>query len=236
MPHHRLIIRKQQIVVILLFGSLNLPLAFGQSDLQFNRDIRPILSAHCYQCHGPDEQHREADLRLDVEQGVRDAFGVTDLEDNTAWQRLISQDPDEQMPPPTVHSKITQNEIDQLRRWITQGAAFQQHWSFRPPVVNALPAVKKKDWVRNPIDSFVLARLESRQWKPNPPATRQQLIRRLTLDLTGLPPTLSEVDAFLRDDEPAAYERLVDRLLESPRLFRRLVCLSQATIADSSVC
>ncbi len=236
MPHHRLIIRKQQIVVILLFGSLNLPLAFGQSDLQFNRDIRPILSAHCYQCHGPDEQHREADLRLDVEQGVRDAFGVTDLEDNTAWQRLISQDPDEQMPPPTVHSKITQNEIDQLRRWITQGAAFQQHWSFRPPVVNALPAVKKKDWVRNPIDSFVLARLESRQWKPNPPATRQQLIRRLTLDLTGLPPTLAEINAFLADDQPGAYERLVDRLLESPRLGERLAIpwLDAARYADTN--
>jgi len=236
MPNNKLSNRKLLVTLLMWSVSVNLPVARGQSELQFSRDIRPILSAHCYQCHGPDEQHRQADLRLDVEQGIRDAFGVTDLESNTAWQRLNSQDPDEQMPPPTVHSKITQDEIDQLGRWITQGAAFQQHWSIRPPVVNALPSVKKQDWVRNPIDAFVLARLESRQWKPNPTATRQQLIRRLTLDLTGLPPTLAEINAFLADDEPDAYERLVDRLFESPRLGERLAIpwLDAARYADTN--
>ncbi|MCH2180423.1 MAG: PSD1 and planctomycete cytochrome C domain-containing protein [Mariniblastus sp.] len=226
------------LLVTLLIGSFSASLSLAQQTpgLQFNRDIRPILSAHCYQCHGPDEEHGQAGLRLDTETGIHEVFGETDLDQNTAWQRLQSKDPDEQMPPPTVHSRISREEIDRLRRWIGQGAPFEEHWSFRLPIASPPPSVNQTDWVRNPIDRFVLAKLESKGWRPGQTASRQQLIRRLTLDLTGLPPTPSEIDSFLADQQPGAYQRLVDRLLQSPHLGERLAVpwLDAARYADTN--
>ena len=216
--------------------SISLTLAQETPKPQFNRDIRPILSAHCYQCHGPDEENRQADLRLDTESGINDVFAETELDRNTAWQRLQSKDPDEQMPPPTAHAQITEQEIERLRHWIRNGAPFEEHWSFLAPVASPLPQVNRSGWVRNPIDQFVLAKLDLKGWQPSAPASRHQLIRRLTLDLTGLPPTLSEVDQFLADRQPGAYERLVDRLLQSPRLGERMAVpwLDAARYADTN--
>ena len=223
-------------MVALTWGTLGSAAIRAQETSQFNRDIRPILSSHCYHCHGPDEQQREADLRLDVADGIRQAFGDRDLDSNAAWQRLISQDPDEQMPPPSAHSEITETEITKLKRWITQGATFQEHWSFRSPLPPEIPNVANTNGVLNPIDAFVIARLESENLKPNASATRQELIRRLFLDLTGLPPKLADLDTFLADQKPGAYERLVDRLLASPRFGERMAIpwLDAARYADTN--
>ncbi|MDH3717149.1 MAG: DUF1553 domain-containing protein [Planctomycetota bacterium] len=210
--------------------------AEASGELQFNRDIRPILSAHCYHCHGPDKKHREADLQLDRQDGIDYAFGETDLADNEAWQRLISTDPDDQMPPPTAHTKVTPEELARLKQWIAQGAKYQGHWSLIAPTRPELPPVKNTSWVRNPIDAFVLSRLERQGLAPNRAATRQQLLRRLTLDLTGLPPTVAEVDAFLADESPHAYEKVVDRLLASPHFGERVAVpwLDAARYADTN--
>ncbi len=236
MPNHKTINRTTWIALLISAVSIDGATAQEEFALEFNRDIRPILSSHCYQCHGPDEQERQADLRLDTKPGVRDAFGTTNLQNNAAWQRLISQDPLEVMPPPTVHTQITQRELTQLKKWIGQGAPFQQHWSFIQPTANKAPSVKQVDWVKNPIDQFVLARLEAKQQTPSPLASREQLIRRATLDLTGLPPTIAEIDAFLADQRPDAYAHLVDRLLKSSRLGERLAVpwLDAARYADTN--
>ena len=205
-------------------------------ELQFNRDIRPILSAHCYHCHGPDKKHRKADLRLDEQDGITDAFGETELADNEAWQRLTSTDPKKRMPPPTAHTKVKPEELETLKKWIAQGAAYQGHWSFVVPTEPKPPAAKNAKWVRNPIDAFVLARLEDRDLVPNQAASREQLLRRVTLDLTGLPPTLDELDAFLADKSPQAYEKVVDRLLASPRFGERMAVpwLDASRYADTN--
>ncbi len=236
MPNHKTINRTTWIALLISAVSIDGATAQEEFALEFNRDIRTILSSHCYQCHGPDEQERQADLRLDTKPGVRDAFGTTNLQNNAAWQRLISQDPLEVMPPPTVHTQITQRELTQLKKWIGQGAPFQQHWSFIQPTANKAPSVKQVDWVKNPIDQFVLARLEAKQQTPSPLASREQLIRRATLDLTGLPPTIAEIDAFLADQRPDAYAHLVDRLLKSSRLGERLAVpwLDAARYADTN--
>lgn len=204
--------------------------------LQFNRDIRPILSAHCYHCHGPDKKHREADLRLDRQDGITDAFGETDLADNEAWQRLISADPDEQMPPPTAHTKVKPEELARLKQWIAEGAKYQGHWSFVPPTKPEPPKVSDPVWVRSPIDAFVMARLNDAGLTPNRRASREQLLRRVTLDLTGLPPTTAQVDAFLADKRPQAYESVVDRLLASPHFGERVAVpwLDAARYADTN--
>ena len=226
----------QSLARLLMTGMVAVIGSTARGELEFNRDIRPILSAHCYHCHGPDEKHREADLRLDVQEGIAYAFGEADLDDNEAWQRLNATDPDEQMPPPTAHTKIKPEELDLLREWIGQGATYQGHWALNPPVKREFPKMKNDAWVRNPIDAFVLARLEAVQLTPNRPATREQLIRRLTLDLTGLPPTLKEIDAFLNDKSPSAYEKVVDRLLQSRHFGERMAVpwLDAARYADTN--
>ena len=210
--------------------------AHASETVAFTRDIRPILSAHCYHCHGPDNEHREADLRLDRQDGISDVFGETNLAKNTAWQRLISNDPDEQMPPPTAHTKIKPEELERLKQWIAQGATYQGHWSFVAPVKPDIPKVNDSAWVRNPIDAFVLEKLENAKLTPNRAASREQLIRRLTLDLTGLPPTTREVDAFLADKNADAYEKVIDRLLDSPHFGERLAVpwLDAARYADTN--
>lgn len=192
--------------------------------IDFNRDIRPILSDHCFKCHGPDEANREADLRLDSPDGI-----LTDLgggfypvvpgkpaESEIIW-RIETDNRDDLMPPFDSNLTLSPTEKHKLRQWIETGAEWQRHWSFEPVKRPAPPIVSQPNWVRNEIDSFVLARLDQNELSPSPEADPTTLIRRLSLDLTGLPPTPAEVSTFLSDRSPDAYEQLVDRLLQSPR-------------------
>ena len=209
--------------------------------VQFNRDIRPILSNNCFTCHGPDHAQRKADLRLDRaddpllphKSGTPIVAGHAQRSE--LFARVSSTDPDEQMPPPKSGKKITAAQIELLRRWIEQGAVYQKHWSFIPPQRPALPDVKDAAWCRNPIDRFILARLEAEGLHPSPQADKATLIRRVTFDLTGLPPTLVQIDAFLADDSPNAYEKVVDRLLANPHYGERMAndWLDAARYADT---
>jgi hypothetical protein len=192
--------------------------------VDFNRDIRPILSDTCFRCHGPDQAQRQAGLRLDKPEGAvatlssgAAAIVPGDSGHSELIARITSDDPALRMPPRVTGKSLTPQKIELLRRWIDEGAEYKGHWSFIPPVRPQPPAVTHEDRVANPIDRFVLARLEQEGIAPNPPADRTTLARRVTFDLTGLPPTPAEIDAFLADESAGAYERLVDRLLESPR-------------------
>jgi mono/diheme cytochrome c family protein len=171
------------LLIASLAFSLSPATAAAEGQLSYNRDIRPILSANCYQCHGPDKKHRKADLRLDEEDGITEVFGETALADNEAWQRLISKDPKKRMPPPTAHITVKPEELEKLKTWIAQGANFQGHWAFVTPTKPALPTVKQQAWVKNPIDAFILARLEAKGLAPNNEAVRERLLRRVTFDL-----------------------------------------------------
>ena len=200
--------------------------------VDFNLDIRPLLSDNCFACHGPDEKKREIDLRLDTRAGAFvDLGGYAAIvpgkpEESSLYQRLITDDEDERMPPASSGKSLTTKQIDLIRRWIAEGADYREHWAFEPPVRPALPRLVPDardsegptivDWPRNEIDHFVLARLQQEGLTPSRQAAREVLIRRVTFDLTGLPPTIEEVQAFLSDDSPDAYERVVDRLLKSP--------------------
>jgi hypothetical protein len=210
--------------------------------IDFSRDIRPILSNNCYLCHGPDPSSREADLRLDTPDGLRALLDagrppVTpgDRDASEVWRRVTAADPDDHMPPPDSGKHLTPEQIDLLGRWIDAGAPWKDHWSFEPILRHPLPDVQDEAWCESDLDRFVLARLESEGLGPSPRADRHTLIRRVTLDLTGLPPTPDEIDAFLADDSPDAYERLVDRLLASPRYGERWarVWLDLARYADT---
>ena len=214
---------------------LSLVLSAAAEEVQFNRDVRPILSQKCFVCHGPDEGTREADLRLDEEEGINTAFIGEDLEGSAAWLRIISDDPDEQMPPPDSRLSLTDAEKATLKAWIEQGATWQGHWAFIPPVRPEVPAVKNMTRVKNPIDSFLLARLEAADVDPVPLADRATLIRRLSLDIIGLPPAPEDVDKFVNDKSPDAYEKLVDRLLASKHFGERLAIywLDVVRYADS---
>jgi hypothetical protein len=210
--------------------------------IEFNRDIRPILSDTCYTCHGPAKNARKGGLRLDTEAGAFADLGgyhaviPGNLKESELWQRVSAKNAKERMPPVRSGKQLSQQQIDQLRRWIEQGAKWQNHWSFIPPRRPELPAVQNKSWPRNPIDHFILARLEKEKLRPSPEASRETLIRRVTLDLTGLPPTVAEVDAFLADQSPIAYEKVVDRLLASPRYGERMVLewLEAARYSDTN--
>ncbi|HEX8916560.1 MAG TPA: PSD1 and planctomycete cytochrome C domain-containing protein, partial [Humisphaera sp.] len=188
--------------------------------VEFNRDVRPILSDNCFACHGFDPKTRKAKLRLDTAEGAfadRDgnrAVVPGELDKSLVWSRIVSKDPDEQMPPPDSHKKLTDAQRAVLKRWIEQGAKYQQHWSFEPVRRPEVPAV---DGAQNPIDAFLAERLKKEGLKPATEADRPTLIRRAAFALTGLPPTPAEVDAFVRDSAPGAYERVVDRYLASPR-------------------
>ena len=190
--------------------------------IQFNRDIRPILSDACLHCHGFDANKRKAGLRLDTPEGAlaqrqgRPAVQAGDLAASELWRRVTTNNPAALMPPPDSGKKLKPEQVALLGQWIEQGAAYQRHWSFEPPVRPEPPVVQRTDWPRSDVDRLILARLESQRLSPAPPASQATLIRRVTLGLTGLPPTLAEVDAFLADPAPDAYERVVDRLLASP--------------------
>ena len=191
---------------------------------------------------GRDSAQRQANLRLDRrDEALADHEGHRAIvpgktAESELYARITAADPDEHMPPKRSGQTLSAGEINLLRQWIAEGAEYQPHWSFIPPRLSPLPAVSKQDWVRNPIDMFVLAGLERRRLKPSPEAARETLLRRVTLDLTGLPPTLAELDAFLADESPGAYERVVDRLLASPRYGERLAIdwLDAARYADTN--
>ncbi len=215
----------------------------GPAKVDFNRDIRPIFSEHCYACHGPDENKRKAGLRLDLPEAAfkelksgNHALVAGDLTRSTLVARVSSNDLDEVMPPPKHNKPLKPEQIALLKQWVQEGAQWKKHWSFIPPERPALPAVKDRKWPRNAIDYFTLARLEKEKLPPNPEADKPTLIRRATLDLTGLPPTIEEVDAFLADKSRNAYEKLVDRLLASPHYGERMAqnWLDLARYADTS--
>jgi len=207
----------------------------------FQREIRPILSGACFHCHGPDEKTRMAGLRLDTRDGVFAArkSGVPVVagkpEDSLVYQRIVHKNANLRMPPAYSHKTLNERQVGALKRWIEQGAPWKEHWSFTAPVKPALPAVGRKEWPRNGIDAFILAKLESAGLAPASEAGRRDLIRRLSLDLTGLPPTPAEVDAFERDQSRDAYEKLVDRLLASPHYgeHRARYWLDAARYADT---
>ena len=233
--------------------------------LEFNRDIRPILSDNCFACHGPDEKTRQAGLRLDIAEHAKAklASGATalvpgKLGESELARRIGTTDPSEQMPPAESGKTLTARQIELLKRWIEQGAEYQPHWSFVaprrpriPPVGRALLPVRsseaedrtgksahpteRAEWPRNAIDNFVFARLQREGLAPSPPAEKERLIRRVTLDLTGVPPTIGDVDEFLADASADAYEKLVDRLLASPRYGERMTLdwLDAARYADT---
>lgn len=205
-------------VIVFILGLGMLP-----AKVSFNEDIRPLLSNKCFHCHGPDEEERQAKLRLDTREGaLQDHAGFAavvpgNIEESELIYRILSDDEDEVMPPPGKGEPFTKAEVALLEQWIKEGAEYEVHWSYQKPVRPEVPEVTSGILqVRNPIDAFVLKRLHEEKLRPSPEADRPTLIRRVSLDLTGLPPTPAEVDAFLADDRPDAYERLVDDLLAKP--------------------
>ena len=215
----------------------------GKQTVSFNRDIRPILSSKCFHCHGPSDKFRKAKLRLDLEEsalsergGIR-AIVPGSLDESELWHRILSDDPEEMMPPPESKKPMSKEEISLFKTWIAEGAKWEDHWSFSAIKQPALPEVSNPDWIRNPIDRFVLRNLDKRGLKPSPEADRRTLARRLFLDLTGLPPSPAEVKGFLDDKSPDALERLVDRLLSSDGYAERmtLVWMDAARYGDTSV-
>ena len=230
-------------VAVLLCASTTTPSRVF-AEVRFNRDIRPILSDRCYACHGPDRNNRKTKMRLDIEEDAKADLGkgkfaivAGDPEKSEVYKRIVSTSKTLRMPPGYLgHEALQPTEIATIRRWISEGAKYEKHWSFIPPVRPALPAVKNESWVRNPIDRFILSRLEREGLQPSPEADRRTLIRRVTLDLTGLPPTPPEVDAFLADQSPNAYEKVVDRLLSSTRYAERMAIrwLEAARYADTN--
>ena len=214
--------------------------AFGgdKITLEYNRDVRPILAENCFACHGPDSAARKADLRLDQREAAVKAGAIVpgDFESSELIARITATDSKEVMPPPATTKTLSQTQKDVLKRWIAEGAKYQLHWSFIPPKRAELPKVKNRAWVRNSIDAFVLAKLEENGLSPAPEAERRSLARRLTLDLTGLSPEPGDVEAFVRDSFPDAYETLVSRLLASPRWgeHRARYWLDAARYADTN--
>ena len=226
-----------------LLGSLTLGalLVSAPATIDFARDVRPILSENCFACHGPDANKRKAGLRLDekesafqtLESGER-AIVAGDVEKSELLRRVASTDKDEVMPPPKEHKKLKPEQVDLLRRWIQEGAVWTGHWAFQPVKATPPPVIASSSV--QPIDAFVTARLAKEGLKLSPEADRARLIRRVSLDLTGLPPSIAEVDAFLADTSPNAYEKVVDRLLASPHFGERLALpwLDLARYGDTS--
>lgn len=211
--------------------------------IDFNRDVRPIFAGSCFDCHGPDEKARKGKLRLDTPENVfveRDGYRVIDRakpSKSALLTRVASDDPDTLMPPPeSAHDRLTAAQVATLRQWIEEGAKWAEHWAFGAPRRPGLPKVEKASWPRNGIDHFVLRRLEEEKLSPAKEASRRALVRRVTLALTGLPPTPAEVEAFVKDQSDRAYEKVVDRLLKSPRygVHMALAWVDAARYSDSS--
>ena len=212
------------------------------AEIEFNRDVRPILSDVCFTCHGPDEGQRVSEFRLDVKEGaltdrnVGQSIVPHDASASQLYQRITSDDPERRMPPPDSGRVLKPDQIAVIAQWINEGAKWQEHWAFVPPTRPKPPATQQKDWCENGIDHFVLAEIERSGLLPSRKANRRTLIRRVTLDLTGLPPTPAEVEAFVVDRAPDAWQRVVDRLLNSPRYGERMAIdwLDAARYADTS--
>ncbi len=227
---------------VAMLAAVLAPVLCRAQEVEFNRDIRPIFSDKCYTCHGPDRANRKSKLRFDTEAGAKQDLGghfaivPGDTAKSELVRRITAEKPAMRMPPVWSGYKLTDQEIGLITRWIEQGAKWEKHWAFIPPKRRPLPDVKDRGWPRNAIDNFVLARLEREGLDHSPEADRERLIRRVTLDLTGLPPTPTEIDAFLNDKSPTAYERVVDRLLASPRYGERMAerWLDAARYADTN--
>ena len=220
------------------FGWLILPLAVVAEPLNFNRDVRPILSENCFYCHGVDGNKREADLRLDLREDAIEGVAIVpgDLEESEMYHRIHSTEEDEIMPPPDSNRILSSEQKKILDRWILEGAKYEKHWAFVAPEQKTPPKVKQVEWVRNPIDSFVLEKLEENNLSPSPEARKETLVKRLYADLIGLPPSPEEVDAYVKDTSSGAYEKLVDHLLASPHYGERMALewLDAARYADSN--
>lgn len=213
-----------------------------ENDIDFGRDIRPVLSGKCFHCHGPDPESREAGLRLDLEADAKAeldsgliALVPGNAEESELLARIITDDESIRMPPPEIGKQLSDREVELIRKWIEQGAAYAPHWSFTAPKKHAPPKVKQADWTKNEIDVFILKRLEEEGLTPNQEADRYALARRVSFALTGLPLSIDETEAFVNDDSPEAYEKLVDRLLADPAYGERWarVWLDIARYADS---
>ena len=250
--HHARLLRTGFVLLISFVVAIGASLATSADErVDFGSDIRPILSANCFHCHGPDEEHREADLRLDTREAAtsedHSAIVPGDLEASEAWQRIISDDPDERMPPADSGKELTASQRESIRRWIEQGAKWSEHWAFVTPVrpeVPGHPSNATSDnadnttlaaWGKNPIDAFVLRRLAEERLQPSDEADRTTWLRRVTLDLVGLPPSPEEVDDFLADQSDDAYNKIIERLLRSEHYGERWgrVWLDAARYADS---
>ena len=215
-----------------------LPLVVFAESLNFNRDIRPILSENCFYCHGVDGNKREADLRLDLREDAIEGGAIVpgDLEESEMYYRIHSTEEDEIMPPPDSNRILSSEQKKILDRWILEGAKYERHWAFVAPQEKTPPKVKQADWVRNPIDSFVLEKQEENNLSPSPEARKETLVKRLYADLIGLPPSPEEVDAYVKDTSSGAYEKVVDHLLASPHYGERMAMewLDAARYADSN--
>jgi hypothetical protein len=228
------------ILCVLCASAANLSAA--DTKLNFSRDIHPILTENCFTCHGPDEKARKAKLRLDMAEGAfkkhdgKAAIVPGRPEQSELVRRILTTDPDDHMPPPDSGKKLTARQIDLLQQWIKEGADYTKHWSFQPISIPPIPPVQNPQFtIRNPIDNFILARLEREGFTQSTQASKETLIRRVTFDLTGLPPTLAEIDAFLADASSDAYEKVVDRLLANPHYGERMALdwLDAARFADT---
>jgi len=214
-----------------------------QDEVSFGVDVRPLLSNYCVQCHGPDEEHRKADLQLHTKEGLFSGDIDSRIvvpgkpEESLLFQRMTTHDKDELMPPPEIKKEMNQEEITLIKEWILQGAKWEPHWAFMSPKTPRLPKVLRSDWPKNSIDFFTLAKMEEQGLKPSREADRRTLIRRVCFDLTGLPPSPEEVEQFVNDSDPNAYEKLIDSLLASERYGERmtLAWMDAARYGDSSV-
>ena len=214
------------------------------TEIDYNIHIKPILSDKCFACHGPDKAKQKAGLRLDIasnayaelpESPGKVAISPKNLRKSELFHRIISEDPEYKMPTPKSHLSLTANEKATLIKWIENGAVYQPHWAFIKPIKKPIPAIDADQLVFNPIDNFIIAKLKTQNLRQNKEAEKEILLRRVSLDLTGLPPTLAEIDAFLTDKSPNAYEKQVDRLLSSPHYGEKMATdwLDLARFADS---
>jgi hypothetical protein len=212
-----------------------LPVSSAAPRIDFDRQIRPLFSDKCFTCHGPDEKQRQAGLRFDTKQGAARVITPGDSAHSRLLQRIGAANKANRMPPPASGLALTDQQIDLIRQWVDQGAVWETHWAYVAPIRPDLPAVQHKNWARNSIDSFVLAKLEKEGLPPAPEAGKATLLRRVSYDLTGLPPTPAEVDSFEADKSPNAYEKRVDALLASPRYGERMAMqwLDLARYADT---
>lgn len=208
-------------------------LALDALAVDYSTSVRPILTDHCFQCHGPDEGTRQADLRLDTKDGIDYAFSGGALEESEAWRRILSDDPDERMPPEDFQKPLSPEQIAVLKEWMQQGGDWSEHWAFVKPKSELPPQYAQKD---HPIDAFIRGRLRREGLEYSKQASRETLIRRLKFDLLGLPPTLAEIEQFVGDNSPDAYQQLVERFLASPHFGERMAVqwLDGARYADTN--